>query len=692
MHSPATASSEAPSSEGHAVLPLPRTASADRSPAGTAPAADGSFGPAAALHSFPAIADYAVLSDCENTCLVAPGGAVEWLCLPRPHDPSVFGTLLDRSAGSFRLGPADAQVPASRRYLPGTKVLETTWQTRTGWLVVTDFLAVGPWHRRQERSTVHRRTPGDFDAEHVLIRIATCVYGSVETALACEPSFDYGRTDATWEYTAAGYEEAATTVSDPVRLRMSGDLRLGHEGRAVHARHRLQIGESCFAALGWGTRPLPADLHEAREMLAHTERFWREWLDAAAFPDHTWREPLQRSALTLKALTYTPTGALLAASTTSLPEQPGGERNWDYRYTWIRDASFTLWALHSLGLDSEADDFLAFLADTLETLGQEGQPGELQVLYGVDGAREVTESLLSHLSGYDGSRPVRIGNAAYHQDQHDIYGAVVDCVYQHTRNRDALSERSWQLVLVAVEAALDRWRKPDRGIWEVRGERRHFTHSKVMCWVAADRGSQLAALRGDTDRAARWRAAAAEIHADVLANAVDEQGRLTQYYGADGLDASLLLLALFRFLPCDDPRLRSTILAIADELTEDGLVLRYRTETTDDGLDGAEGSFLACSFWLVSALVEIGETGRAQALCERLLAAASPLGLYAEELDPATGRHLGNFPQALTHLALINAVMHLVRAEQEVYIDGWRPASDGAAGPGPVPATARDTR
>jgi GH15 family glucan-1,4-alpha-glucosidase len=283
------------------------------------------------------------------------------------------------------------------------------------------------------------------------------------------------------------------------------------------------------------------------------------------------------------------------------------------------------------------------------------------------------EVSLDHLSGYEGARPVRTGNAAYLQDQHDIYGAVVDCVYQHTRSRDSLTERSWRLVQVAVEAALECWRRPDRAIWEVRGEMRHFTHSKVMCWVAADRGARLATLHGDRERAARWRAAAEEIHADVLAHAVDGKGRLTQSYGGQGLDAALLTLPFVRFLPPDDPRLRDTVLAIADELTDDGLVIRYRTDLTDDGLRGDEGSFLACSFWLVSALVEIGETARAVALCERLLATASSLGLYAEELDPSTGRHLGNFPQALAHLALINAVLHVIRAEQDEYEAAGRP-------------------
>jgi GH15 family glucan-1,4-alpha-glucosidase len=380
--------------------------------------------------------------------------------------------------------------------------------------------------------------------------------------------------------------------------------------------------------------------------------------------------------LTLKGLTYCSTGALLAAATTSLPEYPGGARNWDYRYTWVRDASFTLWALHALGFDAEADDFLAFLADVIVPLGPPGNglsavavssgpvPSRFQVLYGVDGTRECPESELDHLSGYGGSRPVRIGNAAYTQEQFDIYGTLVDCVYQHTRSRDALSERSWRIVVGAVEAALSCWRRPDRGIWEVRGEPRHFTSSKVMCWVAADRGSRLAALRGDRERATRWSTAAAEIHADVLEHGVDQRGRFTQSYDSPGLDASLLLLPLMRFLPPEDPRLRATVLAIGDELCDNGLVVRYRTESTDDGLEDPEATFTACSFWLVSALVEIGETTRARQLCERLLGFASGLGLYAEQLDPTTSRHFGNFPQALTHLALVNAALHVIGAEQ----------------------------
>ncbi len=644
---------------------------------GRPPTSSGLLGRGELEDIFPPIADYAFLSDCENTCLVAPTGSVEWLCLPRPHDPSVFGTLLDRAAGSFRLAPADTAVPANRRYISGSMVLATTWQTRTGWLSIRDFMAIGPWHRRSDRSSLHRRTPGDFDAEHVLVRSATCIHGTVDIILDCEPSFDYGRIDARWEYSGPSYEEVVTTNSDFIRLKLSGDLRLGIEGRAVRARHRLNQGESCFVTLSWADRSPPADRPAVDASLVETNRFWRGWIDGGRFPDHPWREHLQRSAFTLKGLTYASTGALLAAPTTSLPEHPGGGRNWDYRYTWVRDAAFTLWALHALGFDAEADDFLAFLGDVLET-NDDGIEPTLQVLYGVDGTTALPESTLSHLSGYGGSRPVRVGNDAYRQEQTDILGTIVDCVYQHARSRDALSERAWRLVVQIVEMALQRWDQPDHSIWETRGEPRQYTYSKVMCWVAADRGARLAALRGEKERAQRWWDAALTIHADVCAKGLDDRGRFTQSYGSDQLDASLLILPLVRFLPPDDPRLRETVLAIADELTDEGFVRRYCTATTDDGLEDPEASFTVCSFWLVSALVEIGAVDRGHKLCERLLGVSSSLGLYGEELDPTTSRHLGNFPQALTHLALVNAVLHVIEAERQ-------PSNEATVGPASAP-------
>src|SRR5438874_2398048 len=322
---------------------------------------------------FPPIADYAFLSDCETCALVAPSGSVEWLCLPRFDSPSVFGAILDRDAGMFRLGPDGVNVPAARRYLPGTMVLETSWGTRGGWIIVRDVLLIGPWHHEDERSRSHRRSPTDYDADHVLPRLV------------------------------------------------------------------------------W------------------TAHHWQHWLDHAAFPDHPWREHLQRGALTLKGLSYAPTGALVAAATTSLPESPGGARNWDYRYTWIRDATFMLWGLYSLGFDWEANDFFYFLAELAEA-----EQATLQIMYGIGGEDDQPEETLDHLSGYEGARPVRVGNAAFKQDQHDVWGAILDSFYLHTKSRDQLPERIWPILVKQVETALERWREPDRGIWEVRGDPEHF--------------------------------------------------------------------------------------------------------------------------------------------------------------------------------------------------------------------------
>ncbi|MFL5861909.1 MAG: glycoside hydrolase family 15 protein, partial [Solirubrobacteraceae bacterium] len=575
--------------------------------------------------------------------------------------PSVFGALLDRDAGSFRLGPDAVQVPASRRYLPGTMILETSWGTGSGWVIVRDVLLIGRWHHEHERSHTHRRAPTDYDADHVLLRTVRCVNGEVQLLLDCEPKFDYGREPAEWHYSGDGYHEGvATSPSGDVELKLTTDLLVGFEGPRATARHMMKEGETAWCALSWSEHAPPQDWDEAYDRLVWTAHHWQHWIDRGNFPDHPWRTFLQRSALTLKGLTYAPSGALLAAATTSLPETPQGERNWDYRYSWIRDSTFMLWALLSLGFDWEANDFFYFIADV--AAGEE----QLQVLYGLDGERELEEHTLEHLEGYERAQPVRAGNAAYKQKQHDVWGALLDSVYLHTRSRDSLDDRVWRILQRQVEQAIENWREPDRGIWEVRGEPKHFTSSKVFCWVACDRGARLAELREDFTRATRWREAADEIKADVLANGIDERGVFVQHYDTDALDAALLLLPLMRFLPPDDERIRATVFAIADELTDGGLVLRYRTEETDDGLEGKEGTFLICSFWLVSALCEIGELDRARSLCERLLGYASPLGLYAEEVDPQTGRHLGNFPQAFTHLALINAVMHVIRADEDV--------------------------
>ncbi len=619
--------------------------------------ADGAVG----YSPFPPIADYGFLSDCETTALVAPSGNVEWMCLPRMDSPSVFGALLDRDAGSFRLGPADVSVPAARRYLPGTMVLETSWGTRGGWVIVRDVLLIGPWHHENERSTTHRRSPTDYDADHVLLRLVRCVNGEAQLNLDCEPVFDYGRKLVEWEYSGPGYHDAlARAEGCDVKLQLTTDMNLGIEGPRATARTLMHEGDTVFAALSWSEHRAPQSYDEAYERLVWTAHHWQHWLDHGEFPDHPWRTFLQRSALTLKGLSYAPTGALVAAATTSLPETPGGQRNWDYRYTWMRDATFMLWGLYTLGFDWEANDFFYFVMDVAEA-----EEGQLQVMYGIDGRANLDEETLEHLSGYEAAKPVRVGNSAYNQEQHDVWGAVLDSVYLHTKSRDHLPERIWPIMVKQVEDALRRWREPDRGIWEVRGEPKHFTSSKLMCWVAMDRGARLAEIREDAQRAKKYQAAADEIKDDICTNALDDRGVFTQHYDTDALDASVLLMPLVRFLDPGDERIRTTVLAIADELTQEGLVLRYNTDATDDGMAGEEGTFTICSFWLVSALVEIGELTRARELCERLLSYASALQLYAEEIDPRSGRHLGNFPQAFTHLALINAVMHVVRADEQ---------------------------
>jgi alpha,alpha-trehalase len=611
--------------------------------------------------AFPAIEDYGFLSDCEVCALVAPSGSVEWLCLPRMDGPSVFGAILDRDAGHFRLGPSDVRVPTDRRYLPGTMVLETTWDTPTGWAVVRDVLLIGPWRHHAARSATQRRVPGDHDAARVLLRTVRCLSGSIDFTLECDPAFDYGRRRGLWRYTGEGYGRAEVSAGDdqPV-LRLTTDLNLGFEGPKAIARRRLRAGDEVFCALSWEDGSPPATFAIAHERLSRTGDFWHEWIGRGGFPDHPWRGYLQRSALTLKGLIYNPTGALLAAATSSLPETPGGERNYDYRYSWLRDSTFMLWGLSTLGLDREANDFFYFLTDLAE------ESADLQIMYGIGGERDLTEQTLDHLSGYEGARPVRIGNGAWDQRQHDVWGVLLDSVYVHTKHRDRLDERRWPMLVREVEAAITHWREPDQGIWEVRGPAQHFTASKVMCWVAADRGVKLAELRGDHDNAARWRKAADEMHADICAHGVDKRGVFRQHYDTDALDASVLLIPLLGFLPPDDWRVRATVLAIADELTVDELVLRYQVEETDDGFSGEEGTFTICSFWLVSALVEIGEVERARSLCAKLLSLASPLLLYAEEIDAHSGRHLGNFPQAFSHLAQINAVMHLIRADEQL--------------------------
>ena len=611
-------------------------------------------------HRFPPIGSYGFLSDCHTSALVSFGGAVEWLCFPRFDSPSAFAALLDRGAGHMILRPRGVIVPISRRYVPGTLVIETTWVTDSGWVVVKDALTIADWvpagggdetDRRGRPQTAH-------ESDRSLLRTITCIDGEVEMEMECLPRFDYGLGGARWSGGELG--EAVATAADGTELLLTSDMELELEEGAARGKVTLREDETAFCALTWGNDDLggPRSSPEALERIDSTEEFWREWLRDGKFPDHPWRIHLQRSALVLKGLTYTPSGAIVAAATTSLPETPGGERNWDYRFSWIRDSTFSLWALHTLGFDQEARDFMRFIVQVCRD-----RP-DLQIMYGIGHERDLEEKTLDHLEGHGGAKPVRIGNGAYDQRQHDVWGALLDSIYIHEkalRGRGTQADR--ELIRYQVEAAIAAWPHPDQGIWESRGEPQHYVCSKLMVWVAVDRGVRLARSSGFDEVAEEWEAKAEEFKAEILERGVRD-GIFRQHYETDALDASLLLIPLFRFLPPDDPRVRDTVNAIAEDLTENGLVCRYKVDETDDGLEGKEGTFLICSFWLVSALSEIGEGRRARELCERLLEAAGWLDLYAEELDAESGRHLGNYPQAFTHLALINAVSHVIADEQ----------------------------
>ncbi len=612
----------------------------------------------AALPSpFPPIAEYAFLSNCHTGALVAPDGAVDWLCVPRFDSPSIFGSLLDREAGTFRFAPFGINVPSFRAYVPGTNVMETTWKTPSGWVVVREALTMGPT-RGPDTITPHTRPPADYDGSHMLVRTVECLEGRVEMQILCEPVFDYGRTGAAWTLVDAAGHLADATGAD-LTVRLHTDLMVGIEGGSVRGRHFLSAGERAFCALTWAEGfEAPVDVDEAVARIDDTITYWRHWLDGARIPDHRYRPLVQRSALTIKGLTYMPTGATVAALTTGLPETPGGERNWDYRYSWMRDSTFTLQALHWLNLDWEAGEFMQFVADL-----EPNPDGGMQIMYGIDGRRDLKEWTLDHMSGYAGARPVRVGNGAYDQRQNDVFGAVLDAVLLHSSRSQRLPRRLWPIVQAQAACATQVWRQPDQGIWEARGEPQHYVSSKLMCWVALDRAAKLAHTRGDGELSQKWRETAEEIRAEILAKGLSDRSVLRQHYDTDALDASTLLALLFGFLDGDDEPARNTVVAIADELTEDGFVLRYRTEQTDDGLSGKEGTFLICSYWLVSALSIVGENQRARDQFERLVKVASPLGLYAEEFDVETGYHLGNFPQAFSHLALIEAAARIILAE-----------------------------
>jgi GH15 family glucan-1,4-alpha-glucosidase len=584
------------------------------------------------------ISDYGFLSDCRSAALVATDGSVDWLCWPRFDSPSIFARVLDSDkGGSFRLAPV-GPFTVERRYVERTNVLQTLYRTETGTVRVNDWLHTG--------------------ARQSLCRLAKCIEGEVELEVDCDPRPEYGAAgEVEWEPRLCWL---ICNLPDGSRLILDGL-------DAPRERFTLRAGERRCISLGWN-RPGPSDPFDSRKRAI---AFWQDWAEDLILPTVA-PEAVERSSLTLKGLQYAPTGAFVAAPTTSLPEEIGGVRNWDYRYSWLRDSTFTLYALRAVGKLGEAQSWLDWLAMISVTSGAP----DLQIMYGLGGEAELPEAELGHLSGYRGSQPVRIGNGAATQRQLDTYGELCDSIWLHrTRTKTPISRHRWEIVKSLAAHAAAEWREPDMGIWEVRGEPRHFVHSKVWCWVALDRALKIARKDGLTDAPlAEWRRERDEIRADVLAHGWDEELQaFTQSYGSASFDASNLLLAQVGFIHARDPRFVSTVRGIQRDLRRGSFVDRYRVTQTDDGLAGGEGTFTICTLWLVLALTQIGAIGEAEELFEKVLACANDLGLFAEELSPE-GEQLGNFPQGFTHIAIIACAFALERAQSREL-----PAEEAAA-------------
>jgi GH15 family glucan-1,4-alpha-glucosidase len=583
------------------------------------------------------IEDYGYIGDLQTGALVGIDGSIDWLCLPRFDSDACFAALLGtKENGRWQIAPLDAARTVRRRYREETLVLETEFETAAGAVRLIDCMPPA-------------------DGRHDVVRIVEGLRGDVQMALTLFIRFDYGLT-VPWVQRADGGIKA---IAGPNALILRTDVNTHGKDLSTCAEFTICAGKRLSFVLTWfrSHEPEPEPI-DAFASVKNTERFWRDWCSRCTYQGE-WREAVMRSLITLKALTFEPTGGIVAAATTSLPEHLGGVRNWDYRYCWLRDATFTLYSLMEAGYRDEASAWSDWLLRAVA-----GNPAQLQMLYGVAGERRVPEWELPHLVGYEGSRPVRIGNAAAEQFQLDVYGEVIDAMHLKRQVGLASSEDSWAVQRHMVDFVAEHWTEPDEGIWEIRGPRRHFTHSKVMAWVALDRAIKSAetfSLSGDVQR---WVAVRDEVHAEVCARGYHEgRGVFTQYYGSEQLDASLLMMPLVGFLPASDPRIVRTVLAIRDELTIDGLVNRYHPERSEklDGLPPGEGTFLPCSFWLVDCLVLLGRREEAHALFERLLALRTPLGLLAEEYDCGTKRLLGNFPQAFSHVALINSAQNLSR-------------------------------
>jgi GH15 family glucan-1,4-alpha-glucosidase len=595
---------------------------------------------------YPPIGDYGLIGDMQSCALVSKQGSIDWACFPRFDSPSVFGRLLDwQSGGHFQLAPKSVQ-RVTRRYLPNTNVLETTFETASGQALLVDFMPVS--------YETHRTGVPQVSLQRQIVRELRCERGSVEFEMTCMPRFDYGSIVPHVSLMRPGLG-LAHGGQDAISVQCSSPMS-EHEDGFV-AEGTLREGDSVYAWVRYEPGQ-PHELVEADELRVHslleqTVAYWTNWSWGCTYHGE-YRDDVIRAALTLKALTYAPSGALLAAATTSLPEVVGGARNWDYRFTWIRDATFALYALSTLGFHQEGQDFKKWLE--WSTLGR---ARDLQIMYGITGERRLTEIELSDLEGYRKSRPVRIGNGAHNQLQLDIYGEIMDSAHLYRKFGGHLDEEYWAYLQRVVSFVLDHWREADEGIWESRGGQQHWVYSKAMCWVALDRAVKAAEQLNLSGDLPTWRAFRDEIREEILDRGYNaELGYFVQAYDSTALDASVLLLPLIGFIPATDPRMRSTIEAIERELTTpEGLVYRYKD--TDDGLGGEEGAFVICSFWLCDNLVFLDRKDEARALFEKLRSYSNDLDLYSEELDPKTLNMLGNFPQAFTHLGLIGSAVQL---------------------------------
>ncbi len=587
-----------------------------------------------------AIDAHGIIGDMRSAALVNDRGSVDFFCWPEFDSPSIFCSLLDTAdAGIFQLAP---DLPDARReqiYLPDTNVLQTRWLSDHAVVEVTDLLPIGD----------------SEDDLPVLMRRVRVVSGRATFHMRCAVRHDYARASTRAQMAD---QDVVFEATDQPALRLSSDQVMRIDADAAVAQFSLEQDQSAQFMLG-GVDDPRFDQGAADMCMERTLKFWRDWSGQSNYRGR-WREMVNRSALALKLLTSRKHGAILAAATFGLPETPGGERNWDYRYTWIRDASFTVYAFMRLGFVEEANAYMGWLRGRVSDC--RGKSMKLNILYAVDGRQELPESELSHLAGHGGATPVRIGNQAYDQVQLDIFGELMDAVYLVNKYGDAISHEGWRHAVEVVDQVCENWQHKDVGIWEMRGEQHHFLHSRLMCWVALDRAIRLASKRSLPAPFARWDETRQAIYADIWNNFWNEErGHFVQHIGGTALDGSMLLMPLVRFVSAKDPRWLSTLQAIEKTLVRDGMVYRYRNEDAGiDGLEGTEGAFAACSFWYVECLARAGQVEKAHLEFEQLLRYANPLGLYAEEFD-TRGRHLGNTPQALTHLALISAASFLDR-------------------------------